>query len=499
MTKVFWGDGSLPPWEIDAQAKPLLPLLCRSMGINFLEDGEGNFILAPPLADQTIVLRSLESQVQELDMLLANISRELRRRGANVLIVPAAAGDERLLPLWQTQVLFSFTRRETGSPEPALRFFYPSKRRQESLRLIAALVQAMLRSGKALKYSIPGSWEIFKNFRYRRFLNTTVVPAILIEFIQINLDHGVTADITTWLVSGLTQYFQKPLTEETIFKLQTLLQRLREFLPPALPKESSFGESKVLPAGTQAVTMEPQGRIATVSPESKAAVEEEKGEAAVLSGMAGTEVSTPPGSAEETVLAPSGAEAGGSTPEKRVTVQQKETPEVVTPEGARRQAGEVKDITTAAADRGKPPAGTLVSGSNTLRQQLPLERSTGAGRVKNRHRGNPFAPPGDGPVFIFKRPLEAGPLPAVFPQEVLERMAPLPLQSLLLPSPSAGTAPAGLLNGDGLNHRTIKPTSGMAVHGSGNNDTLEALKKLSAAILAAERPEEPLNGEAPSI
>ncbi|QGP93629.1 hypothetical protein MGLY_30490 [Neomoorella glycerini] len=561
MAKVLLGDIILTSWELDAFSKALLPVLCRSLGVSFLEDGEENFILEPPLANKTVVLRPLPGQDQTLKALLTTLSQELQGRGSNVLIVPATASDGQLFRLWQTQVLFAFSQKETTGPEAALRFFYAPKRREESLGLIAALVQAMLRSGSPLSYAIPGAWEHFKNFHYRRLLNNTEVPSVLIEFCQVHLDPEIIHNITTWLVGGLTWYFQKPLNEETIFKLQSLLQRFRDAcLLPGLPEGSNPRESKTIPGQGEVLaaespaitTREPQYRVPATNQEKKETAPPE-GEPATMTPAGPGENPVKTGekrdAGAETTGGAARGETGGKITEAGATTdpgEETETEattildevsirEVSIPGKSEMQVQAGLPVQGKVQGRGEVVEQAMISPQNKL---LPPERNVNQGATaakdpvsssqvfppapsgkihdarqgKGRHRGNPFSPPGDGPVFIFKRPLEASLAPAIFPQEVLERMAPLPLQSTFLTgeqwrnylsSTGANTVMASLAARQAPQPgaaRTDMIRTGTVTQETGKNDsTLAELKNLSAAILAPEQPGEPLNGEAPSI
>ncbi|CEP67642.1 Uncharacterized [Moorella glycerini] len=563
MAKILLGDITLSSWELDASSKALLPVLGRSLGVSFLEDGEGNFILNPPLANKTVVLRPLAGQDQTLKVLLTALSQELQGRGSNVLIVPATASDGRLFRLWQTQVLFAFSQKDGAAPEPALRFFYAPKKREESLGLIAALVQAMLRSGRPLSYTIPGAWEHFKNFRYRRLLNNTEVPSVLIEFCQVHLDQEIIHNITTWLVGGLTWYFEKPLTEETVFKLQSLLQHFRDASLPGLPEGSKSRESKTIPGQGEVLaaespaitTREPQYRVPATNQE-KMETAPPEGEPATMTPAGPGENPVQTGEKRDAGAETTGGAARGETGGKMTESGAKTGPGEGTEAGATttpqevaipgRSAMQVQDGLPVqgkiqgrdgAAGQAKIPhqnellatevnqraTATKDSVSSSLASPpAPSGQVRNARQSKGRHRGNPFPPPGDGPVFIFKRPLEASLAPALFTQEVLERMVPLPLQSTFLTgeqwrkylsSTGANTAMASLAARQAPEQGAVKPPvlnfnqiridpigTGTVAQETGKNDnTLAALKNLSAAILAPEQPGEPLKSEAPSI
>ncbi|WP_258358993.1 hypothetical protein [Moorella sulfitireducens (nom. illeg.)] len=566
MAKILMGDIALASRELDASGKALLSILCRSLGVTFLEDGEGNFILNPPLANKTIVLRPLPVQDQTLTALLTALYQGLQRQGANVLIVPATASDGRLFRLWETQVLFAFSQKEVTFQEPALHFFYSPKRREESMRLIAALVQAMLRSGSLLSYTIPSTWEHFKNFRYRRLLNNAEVPSILIEFCGVNLDPGFIHSITMWLVDGLNWYFHKPLPEETVFKLQSLLQRFRDACLPGLPEGSKSRESKTIPgqgevAATETLTVtmeEPQHQASGTDPE-KNVTAPAGGEQATMTPAGPGESPIQTGEKRDAGLGATGipvrGEAGvkktesgaiagrpGEETEAEATTTLGEVAipgrtEIQVQDGlpvqgkvqGRDEAAEQAKIppqnellaTEGDVNQGATPAKDTVSSSQAS-PPAPSGKIHNARHGKGRHRGNPFSPPGDGPVFIFKRPLEASFAPAFFPQEVLESMAPLPLQSTFLigeqwynylsstgadmavaslaarQAPQPGAAKPSALNFDPIRTDMIR-TDTIAPETGNNDSTLAELKNLSAAILAPEQPGEPLNGEAPSI
>jgi hypothetical protein len=534
MAKILLGDIALSSWELDAFSKDLFPILCRSLGVSFLEDGEGNFILNPPLANKTIVLRPLADQDQTLTALLTTLSQELQGQGANVLIVPATASDGQLFRLWQTQVLFAFSQKDGAAPEPALRFFYAPKKREESLGLIAALVQAMLRSGRPLSYTIPGAWEYFKNFRYRRLLNNAEVPSVLIEFCQVHLDPEFIHNITMWLVGGLTWYFQKPLTEETVFKLQSLLQRFRD---------ACLSEPKYRVSATNQVKKEtapPEEEPAAMTPagpgESPIQTGEKRDAGTEATGVAARGETMGEKTASRAITDPGDeTEAGGTKVRDEAAIPGRSAMQVqdgLPVQGkiqGRDEAAEQAKIppqnellaTEGDVNQGSTPAKDTVSSSQAS-PPAPSGQIQNARQGKGRHRGNPFSPPGDEPVFIFKRPLGASLAPVFFPQGVLESMAQLPLQSTFLTGeqwrnylsstgadidvaslaarqePQPGAAKPSALNFDPI--RTDMLTTDTIAPETGNNDsTLVELKNLSAAILAPEQPGEPLNGEAPSI
>lgn len=559
MAKILLGDIPLLSWELDAFSKALFPILCRSLGVSFLEDSEGNFILNPPLANKTIVLHPLAGQDPTLTSLLTTLSQELQGQGASVLIVPATTSDGQLFRLWQTQVLFAFSQKDTAGSEPALRFFYSPKRREESLGLIAALVQTMLRSGSPLSYTIPGAWERFKNFRYRRLLNNAEVPSILIEFCQVHLEAEFIHNITTWLVEGLTWYFQKPLAEETIFKLQSLLQRFRDaFLLPGLPEGNNSRESKTIPGQDEVLAKKSQD-ISREPQYQASATEQVKKETAPSEGEP---IAKPPAGPSDVPIqigekrdAEPGTIEGAARKENGGKIIEAVT---ITSTGEDSEAEATTNLDKAAIPgrsemqvqaglpeqdqeqgRGgvaeqakKSPPNELVTterhvnqGATTAKDSVSrslVSPSAPSGQIHNvrkgkgRHRGNPFSPPGDGPVFIFKRPLDASLDPSIFPREVLERMATLPLQRTFLmkqwsndpASPVADTTMASLtawqasqpgaakpsaLNFEPIRRDLIDPEN------RSNDSTLMELKNLSVAILAPEQPGEPINGEAPSI
>jgi hypothetical protein len=141
--------------------------------------------------------------------------------------------------------------------------------------------------------------------------------------------------------------------------------------------------------------------------------------------------------------------------------------------------------------------------------------------VKRRQRGNPFAPPGDGPVFIFKRPLEATRAPSFFPHQVAERIGPLPIQSTFLAGepgsqqqfyaamnsyPKSITmeqAPRQEIfkrppDAQGAIQTAVNATGTVTGENWKTDSPLAELKNLGAAILTPEQAGEPLNSEAPS-
>lgn len=473
MAEILLGNTSLSSGKLDDFSKALLPGLCRSMAISFMEDGAGNIILEPPLGNKMIVLRPLPGPDRNLNLLLTTLSSELQARGANVLIVPAAASDGQLFRLWQTQVLFAFSQNVASGLGPELRFFYAPGKREESLGLIAALVRAMLSTANPPTYTIPSPWEHFKNFRYRRLLNNTGVPSVLIEFCRIDIDQSFVLNLTAWLVEGLVQYFHKPLDEATVAKLQPLLRLLQEILslPGRNLSEAAGWESQELMpraarseipfAGLTAPTITLPGnkaRGATVEnvgdtgAGDTAAVESARETA--LAKDAGKDhavkVDTDITAADQSAqLAPAGDAAvkstavdgaareddAGKTPEQSPVVDATPVP---SPEAPRTSL----PVPTPASE--KPPA-PVPAKQTQVRSQVVATPPRSADRAlinsgvsglanptRHRRRSSSFVPPGGGPIFVFQRPPEIAAFPSFFPQDVLERIVPTVVQSTFL-------------------------------------------------------------------
>lgn len=227
MGKIYLKDNVLSSLEINTSSKDLLPTLCKSIEITYMEDDEGNLILEPSLGNTTIVLQPLNNQNEGLENLLNSLSKELKSKGSNVLIVPPETNNQ-LLRFWQTQVFFAFTNKGNFGSKSHIRFFHSLKKREESLSLIATLVKKMLQVESNINYSIPGYFEHLKNFHYYRLLNRSEVPSVLIEFSRINLESTVIQNTTKWIVEGLIQYFENPLSEDAIYKLISLFKQLKE-------------------------------------------------------------------------------------------------------------------------------------------------------------------------------------------------------------------------------------------------------------------------------
>ncbi|MBC7323799.1 MAG: hypothetical protein H5T99_00610, partial [Moorella sp. (in: Bacteria)] len=413
--------------------------------------------------------------------------------------------------------------------------------------LIAALVQAMLRSGNPLSYTIPGSWEHFKNFRYRRLLNNADVPSVLIEFCRASLSEEVAYDMTTWLTGGLISYFRKPLAEEVLFKLQSLLQRLREACHFAEGKSRQEDE-KAPVVLSAAVLEEPRTRVSGTGTTGDVPVPGSDDRLAMTvaafaehsptgedKGVKATEDASVP-SREGDNMTGSGGATNAMVAE---VIQEFAVPakkEILTEDAQ----GSVPDQAGSPVSSPPPPAkaplpGAGSPGGGQPAQSIPVTgdsnqapgpaspvKTLDGGTARRWHWSNPFAPPGGGPVFIFKRPLEATLAPSIFPQEVLERMAPLPLYSTFLGAgkpwhyhPSVPLADKARVGPDigpvsrpevlkqpphdpaTIRTVTIRTDSENPVTGP-DDGPLAELKNLSAAILAPEQQREPLNGEAPS-
>ncbi|MGI9862555.1 hypothetical protein SDD30_14335 [Moorella naiadis] len=593
MAKILLGSTPLSSGELDDLSKALLPGLCRSMAISFMEDEAGNLILEPPLGNRMIVLRPLPGPPeQELNLLLTTLSKELKGQGANVLIVPAGASDGQLFRLWQTQVLFAFSQNEAPGTMPGLRFFYAPGKKEASLGLIAALVRAMLSTGDPPTYTIPGTWEHFKNFRYRRLLNNAGVPSVLIEFCRVDLNPAFVHHLSAWLVNGLIQYFQRPVEEATISKLQPLLHRLQDSLTlsgspdegatdkvkgedgelPVRARQAAKGSAEVAAPAVTAPADQAPG-VTSAFQENRATAEQETTAkdniATIMVGELNVgekvtaqenrmenvlaEEATPDGITIESSATREGAIVRTATEEKEEISRKQlrvSTPtDVTASQGTGQQRGKQQSdkVSAAPAQASKPSApipiedqAVAVSSGTGAQARTTIGGTVLSRPARHRHRSNSFAPPGDGPVFVFQRPPEIARFPSFFPQDVLERMIPTAVQSTFLtgqqakmgtptltstrstwqaplqkqpaqldrqpvghPEPLMPQAPPVLSPEPvAVNLGETKPATSIAPD-EDNDTTLVELKRLRTAILTSEQllepTREPQNGEAPSI
>ncbi|MBE3581722.1 MAG: hypothetical protein IMW96_08865 [Thermoanaerobacteraceae bacterium] len=161
--------------------------------------------------DITVALRQITEPGPELQALFVALNRELEARGIKVILLPARADDGILLQLWNVDVAIALTqvgRTGEGLPvDSSIHFYYSCKRRQESLAVIAAIVQEMLLSREIVSYSLARSWDFLKQCRYYRFTTNSRVPVVLMELRHFRLTPEEIERLTGWIVNGVINHY----------------------------------------------------------------------------------------------------------------------------------------------------------------------------------------------------------------------------------------------------------------------------------------------------
>jgi len=183
--------------------------LCRQEGIDYMLNARGDLVLEPPLKGKKILFRALPGLKAEVSSLMENLKGRLQGQGAQVISCPVMPGDEELLRFRTGDVLLLWASCSRDLPV-TVRFFSSSRRKGESLRLIACLTEALLQSPAAF---MPSTWEHFKNFTYLRNLAKPEIAAALLEWVPRNV-RGREKDLAQTLTWGLNCYFIRPLSKE---------------------------------------------------------------------------------------------------------------------------------------------------------------------------------------------------------------------------------------------------------------------------------------------
>ncbi|GFN23732.1 hypothetical protein [Thermanaeromonas sp. C210] len=293
--------------------------------------------------DITVALRQITEPGPELQALFVALNRELEAQGIKVILLPARADDGILLQLWNVDVAIALTqvgRTAEGPPgDSSIHFYYSCKRRQESLAVIAAIVQEMLLGREIVSYSLARSWDFLKQYRYYRLIRNSGVPLVLMELHHFRLTPEEIERLTGWIVNGVINHYGRRGDDTT--------QEEPERTPLQMEEEPT---------------------------------PEDGGEA--------SDVPSPPPEEVEAEPLPQEGEAVAES------LMEEQTP----------TRGEERSHEGDAASSREAPLLPVEGGSTKAGVPSPPKQVKAPAPGKQRYWGtNPLSPPGDGPVYFFKR------------------------------------------------------------------------------------------------
>lgn len=314
----------------------------------------------------TIILRALGAPGPSLQGFLESLGIALEERGFRVLGLPPKSSNGKLFRLWQANLLLVIADRSLDRTllEPTLRFFHSFKKAEQSLAVIAAIVQEMLLNRDGINYSLAKKWEHIIRPTYFRLLQDSEVPAILLELHGPGILEEVRKRLENRIVEGITRYF-RDLYQEVV---DAPSSKCSNYNPETDDIVQSLANGK--------------GKLTEVKEEIKEEIDSqgENGKKAIVS------------LAEQTKekICPLDAQKGEDVEEVQEEGQKHEA-EMQSKE-KEFQEEEVKE----ASHKGEKRLG-----KETPKLELPLTQT----KLKRRPRywgSNPLAPPGDGPIYYFE-------------------------------------------------------------------------------------------------
>lgn len=158
----------------------------------------------------TIILRALGAPGPSFQDFLERLGVALEERSFRVLGLPPKSSNGKLFRLWQANLLLVIADRSLDRTflEPTLRFFHSFKKAEESLAVIAAIVQEMLLNRDGINYSLAKKWEHIIRPTYFRLLQDSEVPAVLLELHGSSILEAVGKRLENRIVEGITRYFR---------------------------------------------------------------------------------------------------------------------------------------------------------------------------------------------------------------------------------------------------------------------------------------------------
>jgi len=161
----------------------------------------------------TIALGMLKGSSPEFEEITSNVEQVLHEKGWNVLrFLAEGKGDSLLWPYWQVQIVLGLDAKNTSPEKPILKFFYSPRTTTESLALIATLVKHLNKYD--FSYALAGTIEYLWHFSYRKLLNASAIPTVIIEFNSLKLTPEISDTLVKWLTTSLLVHFKTDILPE---------------------------------------------------------------------------------------------------------------------------------------------------------------------------------------------------------------------------------------------------------------------------------------------
>jgi hypothetical protein len=156
----------------------------------------------------TIVLQTLDNNFTSCIEVMERVNRELGARGWTVIkVLPERKGDSLLWPYWQVQIVLGLAGKNNSDSKPRLKFFYSPRATTESLALVATLVKHL--RDYYFDYSLASTLEYFWRLAYRKLLNATTIPTVLIELNAPEIAAEIVDTLANWLITSLLAHFEQ--------------------------------------------------------------------------------------------------------------------------------------------------------------------------------------------------------------------------------------------------------------------------------------------------
>lgn len=339
----------------------------------------------------TIILRALGAPGPSFQGFLERLGVALEERSFRVLGLPPKSSNGKLFRLWQANLLLVIADRSLDRTflEPTLRFFHSFKRAEQSLAVIAAIVQEMLLNRDGINYSLAKKWEHIIRPTYFRLLQDSEVPAVLLELHGSSILEEVRKRLENRIVEGITRYF-RDLYQEVV---DVPLGNCSSYKPETddIAQSLANRKGKLTEVKEEIDSKGENGKKAIVS-----LAEQTREKISPLDGQKGEDV-------EE--VQEEGQKHGAEMKSKEKEPQEEEVKEV-------------------------SHKGEKQLDKETPKLELPLTEA----KLKRRRRywgSNPLAPPGDGPIYYFEPYIPAEVPPSVPPNSTAPSLRiPDPLSSL---------------------------------------------------------------------
>ncbi|MDN5346448.1 MAG: hypothetical protein PWP65_12 [Clostridia bacterium] len=321
------------------------------------------------MSETTIILRAL-GQKEVLKPLLLRLRGFLNDHGIEILFMPPSAeGVEQLFKHFQAQFIFCFNPKLKGQGSDDLRFFYSQKYHEESLTVLASLLKELSRLEIDIPYRVACWWEHFLRRSYRKVLEMANLPGILIEIGRTALTSEQEEILIKSITAGILENFcpkkglkvsTEPDTDESLSKTtQAKVEEQTELVAP---------EEDHLKRGPDPLAEKEQGGHTS---------QQEPQEPNPTDGNQ--------------------TEADQGQGEHPIEPEQQQAPN--------KHQEDTEEVPAAPEQQGKqapqPQTASILDSEQVIGQQAPKKRYYGANY-------NPLRPPGDAPVFKFKRPVLEG-------------------------------------------------------------------------------------------